>query len=415
MINVNFSSESQQRGFLYQSTDLDSFIELENKASIVAYTGFDPTGPSLHVGHLLPLMWLRLLAKHGHKPIVLVGGATSLIGDPSGKDSQRPLLTVEKIEENIASLSPVFKKIICADSDIELEIVNNYDWLSSVQYLTFLRDVGYHFSVNRMLTFDSVKSRLQREHPLSFLEFNYMVLQAYDFMHLHQQYGCVLQMAGSDQWGNIVCGIDLARKSINASLYGLTAPLLTTSTGKKMGKTEGGAIWLNENLTSHFEFWQYWRNTDDADVVRFLKLFTDLSLENIEELLKNHQNDINALKVILADQVTSIVRGSMCLADIHKQANALFGMAQDPNDLMKFATRLACDTFPIVFEDFCVNQSLFASKSEVRRMIQGGGIKLNGEIISNSKIYLSSETFMNNQGLLMISVGKKKHFNFKLA
>ncbi|MBA4249100.1 MAG: tyrosine--tRNA ligase [Candidatus Puniceispirillum sp.] len=414
-MNSNFSSESQQRGFLYQSTDLDAFIELESKGSIVAYTGFDPTGPSLHVGHLLPLMWLRLLAKHGHKPIVLVGGATSLIGDPSGKDSQRPLLTVEKIQENIASLSPIFKKVICAESDLDLDIVNNYDWLSSVQYLTFLRDVGYHFSVNRMLTFDSVKSRLQREHPLSFLEFNYMVLQAYDFMHLHQKYGCVLQMAGSDQWGNIVCGIDLARKSMNASLYGLTAPLLTTSTGKKMGKTEGGAIWLNQDLTSHFDFWQYWRNTDDADVVRFLKLFTDLSIENIEDLTHKHQNDINSLKIILADQVTSIVRGSICLQDIHKQADALFGKAQDPNDLIKFATPLNQDTFPLMFEDFCVNHSIFSSKSEVRRMIQGGGVKLNGETLSDSKISLSSDTFTSNQGLLMISVGKKKHFSFKIV
>lgn len=413
-MSLNFSSESQQRGFLYQSTDLEGLVEIEKKEKIIAYTGFDPTGPSLHVGHLLPLMWLRLLAKHGHKPIVLVGGATSLIGDPSGKDSQRPLLTPEKIEENIASLSPIFKKIVCADTDLNLEIVNNYEWFSNVQYLSFLRDVGYHFSVNRMLTFDSVKTRLQRECPLSFLEFNYMVLQAYDFMHLYQKYGCVLQMAGSDQWGNIVCGIDLARKSANASLYGLTAPLLTTSSGKKMGKTEGGAIWLNENLTSHFDFWQFWRNTDDADVVRFMKLFTDLSLDKIDELTHKYQNDINSLKVVLADQVTTIVRGSECLADIHKQVDALFGHSQDVNDLLQFATELESEVFPCVFEDFCMQHSLFTSKSEVRRMVQGSGLKINSELVTDSKFILSLDLFTHNQGLLMISVGKKKHFSFKL-
>lgn len=413
-MSLSFSTESQQRGFLYQSTDLEGFVELENKKEIIAYTGFDPTGPSLHVGHLLPLMWLRLLAKHGHQPMVLVGGATSLIGDPSGKDSQRPLLTPEKIEENIALLSPIFKKIVCANKEIDLKIVNNYDWFSNVQYLSFLRDVGYHFSVNRMLTFDSVKTRLQRECPLSFLEFNYMVLQAYDFMYLYQNYGCVLQMAGSDQWGNIVCGIDLARKSANASLYGLTAPLLTTSSGKKMGKTEGGAIWLNEDLTSHFDFWQYWRNTDDFDVVRFMKLFTDLELNEIDTLVAQHSNDINALKVILADQVTSIVRGSECLSDIHKQAAALFGKYQDINDLIQFATELDIHNFPCAFEDFCVEHSILSSKSEVRRMVQAGGVRLNSEVVLDSKLTLAEEHFEQNQGLLMISVGKKKHFNFKL-
>lgn len=409
----DFLNESKRRGFIHQCTDLEGLDKALKEGTVVSYTGFDPTGPSLHVGHLMPIMWMRLLQRFGHKPIVIVGGATSLIPDPTGKDHQRPLLTPEDIQENINALTPVFKRCLrFDDSNTGAMMLNNYDWLRSKNYIDFLRDYGSYFSVNRMLTFESVKMRLDREEPLSFIEFNYMILQAYDFLHLNRTQKCTLQMAGSDQWGNIINGIDLARRCDGTTLFGLTAPLLTTASGAKMGKTAGGAVWLNEDQLSHFDFWQFWRNTNDADVGRFLRIFTDLSLDEIEKLEKREGQELNEVKKILANEVTALIRGENVLDDIHVKAKELFENGKARQDLSLLpCTLLNKDDFPIAFDDLCVRQGLVASKGEIRRLVEGGGVRINDQVMDDVKCLIDACSFVLD-GRLKISIGKKKHFLF---
>ena len=302
-----FIEEMQKRGYLNQCTDINKLSEISNKKSISGYIGFDCTARSLHVGSLLQIMILKLMQKHGHKPIVLLGGGTTLIGDPSGKDSTRKILEKKEIKNNIQSIKKVFNKVLNTSNKKTTPIfVDNADWLSKLNYIQFLRDIGSHFTINKMLTFDSVKLRLEREQSLSYMEFNYMILQAYDFYQLFKKNNCILQIGGSDQWGNIVNGTDLIRRILRKEAFGLTSPLITLASGTKMGKTEKGAVWLNEEMLSPYDYWQFWRNTDDRDVKRFLKFFTDIDLEQLDNLIKN-ENNINNLKILLANEATKIL------------------------------------------------------------------------------------------------------------
>ncbi len=405
----DFLNESHARGFIHQCTDLDGLDAALASGSITAYTGFDPTGPSLHVGHLMPIMWLRLLQKHGHKPIVLMGGATSLIGDPTGKDIQRPLLTIETIQSNMQSLSCVFERYIDFSPSAAV-MVNNYDWLSTLGYIEFLRDYGTHFSVNRMLTLDSVRTRLEREQPLNLLEFNYMIMQAYDFLHLSRTSNCVLQMAGSDQWGNIINGVELTRRALNKIIYGLTAPLLTTSSGAKMGKTEGGAVWLNRDMLSPYDFWQYWRNVSDADVGRFLRIFTELSIDEIKKLEVLKDAELNEAKKILADQATILAHGVGELPAIHAKVKELFevGAAGKADISTLPAEPIAATDLPIAIDDVFVRYGLSASKGEAKRLIQGGAVRLNDHVVTDVKAIITIDDFKTNKRL-KLSSGKKKH------
>ncbi len=410
----DFLNESRERGFIHQCTDLEGLDAVLANGSITAYTGFDPTGPSLHVGHLMPIMWLRLLQKHGHKPIVLMGGATSLIGDPTGKDIQRPLLTIESIESNMKSLSCVFERYIHFSLS-DATMVNNYDWLSTLGYIEFLRDYGTHFSVNRMLTLDSVRTRLEREQPLNLLEFNYMIMQAYDFLHLSRTSNCVLQMAGSDQWGNIINGVELTRRALNKTIYGLTAPLLTTSSGTKMGKTEGGAVWLNRDMLSPYDFWQYWRNVSDADVGRFLRIFTELPIDEIQKLEALKEAELNEAKKILADQATMLAHEAEELPAIHAKVKELFelGAAGKADISILPADLIAKTDLPMAIDDLFVRYELSASKGEAKRLIQGGAVRVNDHVITDIKAIVSSDDFKTNQRL-KISLGKKKHLVLEL-
>ena len=320
-----FLKEFQKRGYFNQCTDESSLSELMSKGKIKAYIGFDCTAPSLHVGSLMQIMCLRLLQKYGHQPIILLGGGTTLIGDPSGKDETRKILNKKEIQKNIKSIENVFKIFLkTKNSKTKPIFVNNYSWLNKLNYISFLRDIGKHFTVNKMLTFDSVKLRLQREQSLSYMEFNYMMLQAYDFYELNKKHKCFLQIGGSDQWGNIINGTDLIKRKNQKQAYGLTTPLITTSSGSKMGKTEKGAVWLNEKMLSPYDYWQFWRNTDDKDVIKFLKLFTDLHLEKIDNLTKNTQ-DINKLKILLANEATSMLHGLKAAKDSETTAQKTFG------------------------------------------------------------------------------------------
>ncbi|MES2252139.1 MAG: tyrosine--tRNA ligase [Pseudomonadota bacterium] len=408
----DFLNESKARGFIHQCTDLDGLDAALSAGTITAYTGFDPTGPSLHVGHLMPIMWLRLLQKHGHKPIVLMGGATSLIGDPTGKDSQRPLLTTETVNENISSLASVFERYIDF-SPSAATLVNNNDWLSKLNYIEFLRDFGPHFSVNRMLTLDSVRTRLEREQPLNLLEFNYMIMQAYDFLHLSKTTNCTLQMAGSDQWGNIINGVELSRRAANKTVYGLTAPLLTTASGAKMGKTEGGAVWLNADMLSPYDFWQYWRNVSDADVGRFLRIFTELPLSEIAKLEVLKDAELNEAKKILADEATTLAHGSHELSAIHEKTKQLFEAANGDISTLPAEPISAAD-LPMAIDDLFVRYTLTASKGEAKRLIQGGAVRVNNHVVSDIKAMLETTDF-NVDGRVKISSGKKKHLVLEIG
>lgn len=406
----DFLNESKERGFIHQCTDLDGLDAALSSGSLTAYTGFDPTGPSLHVGHLMPIMWLRLFQKCGHKPIVLMGGATSLIGDPTGKDTQRPLLTIETVKSNMLSLARVFDRYVDPTKSIML---NNNDWISKLNYLEFLRDFGPHFSINRMLTLDSVRTRLEREQPLNLLEFNYMIMQAYDFMHLNKTENCMLQMAGSDQWGNIINGVELTRRARNKTVYGLTAPLLTTASGAKMGKTEGGAVWLNGDMLSPYDFWQYWRNVSDADVGRFLRIFTELPISEIQKLEVLKDAELNEAKKILADEATVLAHGKDELPLIHATANLLFETSNGDISHLPAKTIAAAD-LPIAIDELFVRYGLTASKGEAKRLIQGGAVRVNDVVISDIKAVLS-ETDFNDDARSKISSGKKKHLVLEIS
>jgi tyrosyl-tRNA synthetase len=401
----DFIREFKDRGFFYQCTDEVELSNLLNKESIKGYIGFDCTAQSLHVGSLLQIMCLRQLQKHGHQPIVLLGGGTTRIGDPSGKDKTRKILDESEIEKNIKSIELVLKKYLNTENKATSPIfVNNYSWLKELNYISFLRDIGKHFTINKMLSFDSVKLRLDREQSLSYMEFNYMILQAYDFLELNKKHNCLLQIGGSDQWGNIVNGVDLIKRYSSKEVFGLTTPLITLASGAKMGKTESGAVWLDKNLLSIYDYWQFWRNTDDRDVIKFLKIFTDLSLEKIEDI-KNE--NINDLKILLANEATKMLHGEIETKKVEELAKSTFKENSTGEHLpsVKIGSDLIGKDIISLIE--YTNNEL--SKSEIRRLIQNNGIKIDNEKIEDGKLLISKKLF-ENKGFIKLSVGKKKHF-----
>jgi len=383
-----------------------------SKTKIKAYIGFDCTAPSLHVGSLIQIMCLRMLQKYGHQPIVLLGGGTTLIGDPSGKEETRKILEIKEIEKNIKSIKNVFK-IFLGSKDVKTKpiFVNNFSWLGKLNYINFLRTIGKHFTINKMLTFDSVKLRLQREQSLSYMEFNYMMLQAYDFYELNKRYKCILQIGGSDQWGNIVNGTDLIKRKNQQQAYGLTTPLLTMSSGAKMGKTEKGAIWLNKKMLSPYEYWQFWRNTDDRDVINFFKLFTELSLKEIDDL-KNNNEDINKLKVFLANKTTSMLHGIKAAKDSEETANKTFIEGSIGKDLPTIKINKNKIITGMNIFDLVILTKLANSKSEIRRMIKNNGLKVNNKIVDEKRIIHQND--FNENSSIKISHGKKQHVLVKI-
>ncbi len=407
-----FLLEMKDRGYLNQCTNLDNLGKICDKQRVSGYIGFDCTARSLHVGSLLQIMILRLMQKHGHQPIVLLGGGTTLIGDPSGKDSTRKILDQIHIKKNIQSIKKVFNKILdTSNKDTAPIFVNNADWLTKLNYIQFLRDIGSHFTINKMLTFDSVKLRLEREQSLSYMEFNYMILQAYDFYQLFKNNNCVLQIGGSDQWGNIVNGVDLIRRILQKDAYGLTSPLITLSSGAKMGKTERGAIWLNEDQLSPYDYWQFWRNTDDRDVKRFLHYFTEIDIKEINKICKEEKN-INNLKILLANETTKILHGKTAAQKAEKTAKDTFEKGELGSGLPEIKVKLNEIKIGINFLDFIADNKILSSKSEARRAVINRGFKINDEIIENEKKIIKIEDF--NKNVLKLSYGKKKHFLIKI-
>ena len=404
----DFLIEMQERGYLNQCTDLDKLSEISSKKTISGYVGFDCTASSLHVGSLLQIMILKLMQKHGHQPIVLLGGGTTLIGDPSGKDSTRKILEKKNINKNIESIKKVFKKVLnTSNKKIAPRFVDNGDWLTKLNYIKFLRDVGSHFTINKMLTFDSVKLRLDREQSLSYMEFNYMILQAYDFYKLFKNNNCVLQIGGSDQWGNIVNGVDLIRRKLKKEAYGLTSPLITLASGAKMGKTEKGAIWLNEDQLSSYDYWQFWRNTDDRDVKRFLNFFTEIEPKKIEEIVKKEKN-INNLKILLANEATKILHGKEASNKAEKTASDTFKEGGLGLNLPEIKIKLSDIEKGISFLDFVAKNKILSSKSEARRAIANKGLKIDNVLLLDEKKILQLKDFKNK--IFKLSYGKKKHY-----
>ena len=408
-----FLTEMQERGYLNQCTDLNKLIEICNKKSISGYIGFDCTASSLHVGSLLQIMILKLLQKHGHRPIVLLGGGTTLIGDPSGKDSTRKILEQTQIKKNIQSIKKVFNKVLDTSNKKTSPIfVNNAEWLTKLNYIQFLRDIGSHFTINKMLTFDSVKLRLEREQSLSYMEFNYMILQAYDFYKLFKNNNCILQIGGSDQWGNIVNGVDLIRRKMQKEAFGLTSPLITLASGAKMGKTEKGAIWLNEELLSPYDYWQFWRNTDDRDVKRFLNFFTEINPKEIESNLFKEKN-INDLKILLANEATKILHGEKAYKNAEKTEKDTFTGGGLCADLPEIKIKRSDIKKGINILKFIADNKILQSKSEARRVIANKGIKLDDVLIEDEKKLIELKDFKKN--VLKLSYGKKKHFLIKIT
>ena len=398
-----------ERGFIHQVSEPDALDARAKAGPITGYIGFDCTAASLHVGSLLPIMMLHWMQQTGHRPIALMGGGTTRVGDPSGKDESRRILTDEMIEQNLKGIRAVFSKFLKFEGQGDgnggnAVMANNADWLNKLNYIDFLRDVGRHFSVNRMLSFDSVKMRLDRQQELSFLEFNYMVLQAYDFVELNKRTGCILQMGGSDQWGNIVNGIDLGRRMMNAQLFALTAPLITTSSGAKMGKTAAGAVWLNADLVSPYDYWQYWRNTEDGDVVRFLKLFTVLPLDEIAKLAALKGQDVNEAKKVLATEATALVHGRAAADQASETSRKTFEEGTPAETLPTIEIENG-----IGILNAAVATSVVSSTSEARRQIKSGGIKLNGAVVTNEKLTLTNSN-ATPEGVHILSFGKKRHF-----
>ncbi len=409
----NFLSDIINRNFFHQCTDKQKLNSLVNNSKIKAYIGFDCTAPSLHVGSLLQIMCLRLLQKHGHQPIVLLGGGTTLIGDPSGKDSTRQILDNKTIASNIKRIKEIFKKLLQFDDKKTKPIfVNNSDWLTKLNYIDFLRDVGRHFTINKMLSFDSVKLRLEREQSLSYMEFNYMILQAYDFYKLNNDYDCVLQIGGSDQWGNIINGVELIRKINQKDSLGLTTPLITLASGTKMGKTEKGAIWLDENMMPPYEYWQFWRNTSDEDVVKFLKYFTEINIEDLNNIIREEKN-VNNLKILLANETTKILHGEKASKNAEKTAKDTFEGAGIGENLpeVKIKKKVLYDGINIL--DLLNISKIMPSKSEARRSIKNNGIKINDKLIADEKKIINFELYEENN-FIKISHGKKKHYLVKI-
>ncbi|MDA9624889.1 tyrosine--tRNA ligase [Candidatus Pelagibacter bacterium] len=407
-----FLLEMHSRGYLNQCTDLDKLDEICDKTSIVAYIGFDCTASSLHVGSLLQIMILKLMQKHGHQPIVLLGGGTTLIGDPSGKDTTRKILEQNIIQNNIQSIKKVFNKILDTSNEKTKPIfVDNAEWLTKLNYIQFLRDIGSHFTINKMLTFDSIKLRLEREQSLSYMEFNYMILQSYDFYQLFKTRNCILQIGGSDQWGNIVSGIDLIRRMLQKDSFGLTSPLITLASGAKMGKTEKGAIWLNENLFSPYNYWQFWRNTDDRDVKRFLNFFTDIETNEINNIC-NQEKNINNLKKILANEATKILHGNVASEKAAQTAKETFEAGGLGLDLPEIQIKLSEIKKGLNFLDLLSKNKIISSKSEARRVIANKGLKIDNVVVVDENIKIVLSDFKNN--VLKISYGKKKHYLIKI-
>ncbi|THV13660.1 tyrosine--tRNA ligase [Rhizobium rhizophilum] len=403
-----------ERGFIHQMSDETGLDDLLAKESVTAYIGYDPTASSLHVGHLMQIMMLRWFQVTGHQPVSLMGGGTGMVGDPSFKEEARKLMTIETIEENIASIKTCFANYLDYGQGPKggALMVNNAEWLRGLNYLEFLRDVGRHFSVNRMLSFDSVKTRLDREQSLSFLEFNYMILQAYDFVELNQRYDCRLQMGGSDQWGNIINGIDLGHRMGTPQLYALTAPLLTTSSGAKMGKSASGAVWLNADLLPVYDFWQYWRNTEDADVVRFLKLFTILPMDEIARLAALGGSEINEAKKILATEVTTLLHGRDAAEQAAETARKTFEEGALADTLPTVEVAASELEAGIGLLGLIVKAGLAASNGEARRHVQGGAVKINDAGVSDERMSVGTAE-VTADGVIKLSLGKKKHILVK--
>ena len=407
-----FLKEFKDRGYFYQCTNEKELSDLIDKEKIKGYIGFDCTAESLHVGSLLQIMCLRLMQKHGHRPIVLIGGGTTRIGDPSGKDKTRKILTEKEIEKNIKNIEEILKKFLDnSDPKTKPIFVNNYSWLKELNYISFLRDIGKHFTINKMLTFESVKSRLDREQSLSYMEFNYMILQAYDFLELNNKENCMLQIGGSDQWGNIVNGTELIKRYCNKHAYGLTTPLITLASGAKMGKTESGAIWLDENLLSSYDYWQFWRNVDDRDVIKFLKMFSDL---DVEEINKIKSDNINKLKIKLANEATSMLHGNDKALLAEKTAKKTFEENSLGENLPSIKIKLTGNVNNISIVDLIILSKLENSKSEIRRLLKGKGIKINNEAIIDDKFLITENLFDKNKSL-KLSIGKKKHLKVILT
>ena len=402
-----FMAVMMQRGFLADCTDYQGLDDALSRGVTPAYIGFDATAKSLHVGSLIQIMMLRWLQKTGHKPITLMGGGTTKVGDPSFRADERPLLTEAQIDSNIAGIKKVFESYISYDDGpTGALMLNNAEWLDSLNYLDFLRDIGRHFSVNRMLSFESVKSRIDREQSLSFLEFNYMILQAYDFLELNRRYGCLFQMGGSDQWGNIVNGIDLTRRVLNHEIYGLTSQLMTTSDGKKMGKSQNGAVWLNADMLSAYEFWQFWRNTTDADTGRFLKLYTELPIEECERLGALQGSEINSAKIILANEVTSLLHGAEAARTAEATARDVFEKGGTGDDLPRLTLNAADVADGISIVQLLVKSGLANSGKEAKRLIVEDGAKLNDAPLSDTGLVLQAGDLAEP---IKLSKGKKKH------
>ena len=400
----DFLCEFAARGCLYDCTDPETLDAQFAGERVTAYIGFDCTAPSLHVGSLVQLMTLRRLQQAGHRPILLMGGGTTKIGDPSGKDETRLLLSAQQIEANKQSILKGVQHLLrFGDGETDAIMADNAEWLDKLEYIPFLRDIGRHFSVNRMLTMDSVKLRLEREQPMSFLEFNYMIMQAYDFVELYRRYGCTLQSAGSDQWGNIVSGIDLARRVENVQLFGLTTPLITTASGAKMGKTAAGAVWLNADQRSPYEYWQFWRNTEDKDVGRFLRLFTDLPLDEIGRLERLEGAELNQSKIVLATEATGILHGRSAAEEAAETARRTFEEGALAEGLPTFALK-----FPDGILNLAVATGLASSNSEARKMIANNGLRLNDVVVSDPRLQVD-QSVLTSKGVLKLSSGKKKH------
>jgi tyrosyl-tRNA synthetase len=409
----DFIATLSERGYIHQATDLAALDALAAKETLVAYVGYDATGDSLHVGHMVSIMMLRRMQQSGHRPIVLMGGGTTKVGDPSGKDEGRRLLSDEEIAANIAAIKRSFEGYLSFTSDGAL-LVNNAEWLDRLQYIPFLRDVGRHFTINRMLTFDSVKLRLDREQPLTFLEFNYMILQAYDFLELFRRHGCRLQMGGSDQWGNIVNGVELGRRIAGAELFGLTCPLITTASGTKMGKTAAGAVWLSPERLSDFDYWQYWRNTEDADVGRFLKLFTDLPLDEIAQLEKLQGQEINEAKKLLATEATTLCRGRAAAERAAETARQTFEEGSTAEDLPSIALSRARLEAGVPLYELLRETGLAASNGEARRLIKGGGARVNDRAVDQELAAVRLDD-LSAEGVIKLSAGKKRHALVKVG
>jgi tyrosyl-tRNA synthetase len=406
----DFLNTLASRGFIHQVSEPEVLDALARSSTVTAYIGFDCTASSLHVGSLLPIMMLYWLQQTGHRPIALMGGGTTRVGDPSGKDESRKLLTEALIDENLKGIRAIFDKFLKFDGRGGNAIMaNNAEWLNTLNYIDLLRDVGRYFSINRMLAFDSVKLRLERQQELSFLEFNYMILQAYDFVELYRRHGCVLQMGGSDQWGNIVNGIDLGRRLHNAQFFALTSPLITTSSGAKMGKTASGAVWLNADLVSPYEYWQYWRNTEDADVVRFLKLFTTLPLGEIERVGALKGEEINEAKKILATEATALVHGRAAAEEAAATARATFEEGTLAETLPTVEIKDFHPHMRIV--EAAVRAGLVSSNGEARRLIRGGGLRVNDKVEPDETRLLTPEHLVN--GVIKLSLGRKRHVLLK--